>query len=69
MAQQALQVTAPSGVEAQRHQRDRRDERKGRPSDLFWPWFGANVSVLGLSYGVLRPRLRAVVLAGDRSPA
>ena len=26
-------------------------ERKGRPSDLFWPWFGANVSVLGLSYG------------------
>jgi purine-cytosine permease-like protein len=26
-------------------------ERKGRPVDLFWPWFGANVSVLGLSYG------------------
>ncbi len=26
-------------------------ERKGRPHDLFWPWFGANVSVLGLSYG------------------
>ena len=26
-------------------------ERKGRPADLFWPWFGANVSVLGLSYG------------------
>lgn len=26
-------------------------ERKGRPSQLFWPWFGANVSVLGLSYG------------------
>ena len=26
-------------------------ERKGRPRDLFWPWFGANVSVLGLSYG------------------
>ena len=26
-------------------------ERKGRPSDLFWPWFAANVSVLGLSYG------------------
>src|SRR3954454_24764156 len=24
---------------------------KGRPSQLFWPWFGANVSVLGLSYG------------------
>jgi NCS1 family nucleobase:cation symporter-1 len=26
-------------------------ERKGRPSGLFWPWFAANVSVLGLSYG------------------
>lgn len=26
-------------------------ERHGRPRDLFWPWFGANVSVLGISYG------------------
>jgi len=26
-------------------------ERKGAPRQLFWPWFGANVSVLGLSYG------------------
>lgn len=26
-------------------------ERKGRPAQLFWPWFGANVSVLGLAYG------------------
>jgi NCS1 family nucleobase:cation symporter-1 len=26
-------------------------ERHGRPRQLFWPWFGANVSVLGLSYG------------------
>ncbi|MDQ1617176.1 MAG: nucleobase:cation symporter, family, partial [Actinomycetota bacterium] len=26
-------------------------ERKGRPSNLFWPWFGANVSVLAISYG------------------
>ncbi|MGJ5749596.1 purine-cytosine permease-like protein [Streptomyces puniciscabiei] len=26
-------------------------ERKGTPRSLFWPWFGANVSVLGLSYG------------------
>jgi nucleobase:cation symporter-1, NCS1 family len=26
-------------------------ERKGRPRNLFWPWFAANVSVLGLSYG------------------
>ncbi|HEX3791742.1 MAG TPA: cytosine permease [Pseudonocardiaceae bacterium] len=26
-------------------------ERKGTPRQLFWPWFGANVSILGLSYG------------------
>ena len=26
-------------------------ERHGRPRDLFWPWFGANVSIFGLSYG------------------
>ena len=26
-------------------------ERRGRARELFWPWFGANVSVLGLSYG------------------
>jgi NCS1 family nucleobase:cation symporter-1 len=27
------------------------DERKGAPRQLFWPWFAANISVLGLSYG------------------
>jgi len=26
-------------------------ERKGVPRQLFWPWFGANVSVFGLGYG------------------
>jgi purine-cytosine permease-like protein len=26
-------------------------ERTGEPRELFWPWFGANISVLGLSYG------------------
>jgi NCS1 family nucleobase:cation symporter-1 len=26
-------------------------ERKGRPRGLFWPWFAANISVLGLAYG------------------
>jgi nucleobase:cation symporter-1, NCS1 family len=26
-------------------------ERKGRPIQLVWPWFAANVSVLGISYG------------------
>jgi len=27
------------------------DERKGEPRSLFWPWFGANVSILALPYG------------------
>ena len=27
------------------------DERKGTPRQLFWPWFAANVSIFGLSYG------------------
>ena len=27
------------------------NERKGRPADLFWPWFAANISVLGVAYG------------------
>jgi purine-cytosine permease-like protein len=26
-------------------------ERKGSPRTLFWPWFAANISVLGLGYG------------------
>ena len=26
-------------------------DRTGKPSSLFWPWFAANVSVLGISYG------------------
>jgi nucleobase:cation symporter-1, NCS1 family len=27
------------------------EERHGTPRSLFWPWFAANVSVLGISYG------------------
>lgn len=26
-------------------------ERRGRPRGLFWPWFGANVSVFGIGFG------------------
>ncbi len=26
-------------------------EHKGRPRDLFWPWFAANISVFSISYG------------------
>ena len=29
----------------------RESERTAKPSDLFWPWFAANVSVFGMSYG------------------
>ncbi|MFC0624230.1 purine-cytosine permease family protein [Kribbella deserti] len=29
----------------------RGSHRRGRARELFWPWFGANVSILGLSYG------------------
>ena len=27
------------------------EQRTAKPSDLFWPWFAANVSVFGMSYG------------------
>lgn len=27
------------------------NERKGKPADMFWPWFAANISVLAISYG------------------
>ena len=27
------------------------NERRGSARDLFWPWCGANVSLLALSYG------------------
>lgn len=26
-------------------------DRKGKPSDLFWPWFAANISVLAIPWG------------------
>jgi NCS1 family nucleobase:cation symporter-1 len=30
-------------------------ERHGRPSDLFWVWAAANISILGISYGTYLP--------------
>jgi NCS1 family nucleobase:cation symporter-1 len=42
---------APRGIELNGLNTIAEDERKGRARDLFWPWFGANVSVLGLGYG------------------
>jgi nucleobase:cation symporter-1, NCS1 family len=42
---------APRGVELNGINVISEDERKGRPRDLFWPWFASNISVLGVSYG------------------
>lgn len=42
---------APGGVEGNGINVIRGDERKGTPRQLFFPWFAANVSVLGLTYG------------------
>ena len=42
---------APRGIELNGLNTIDESERKGRPRDLFWPWFGANVSVFGISYG------------------
>ena len=42
---------APAGIEANGLNTIAEAERRGRARDLFWPWFAANVSVLGISYG------------------
>ena len=50
----ATQVNAPAGtlgLETRGIEVVDEADRKGRPRDLFWPWFAANVSVLGISYG------------------
>ena len=40
-----------AGIETTGIEVIRESERTARPADLFWPWFAANVSVLGISYG------------------
>lgn len=44
---------ALAGVEIEVHGLDAipQVERARKPFDLFWPWFGANVNVLGMSFG------------------
>ncbi len=44
-------ASGPRGIELKGIDTVAEGERKGRPRDLFWPWFGANVSVFGISYG------------------
>ena len=41
----------PAGIEANGLNTIAEAERHGRARGLFWPWFAANVSVLGLGYG------------------
>lgn len=41
----------PGAIEANGINVIRDEERKGSPSQLFFPWFAANISVLGLTYG------------------
>ncbi len=50
---QAPVAPALAGVEIEAHGVDTipTHERTKKARDLFWPWFGANVNVLGLSYG------------------
>ena len=51
MATRATEAPARLGVERNGINTIAESERKGTARSLFWPWFGANVSVLGLSYG------------------
>ena len=46
-----LEQTRRLGVETTGIEIIEESERTARPRDLFWPWFAANVSVFGISYG------------------
>ncbi|TGN66378.1 allantoin permease [Nocardioides eburneiflavus] len=46
-----LDQTRRLGVETTGIEIIEESERTARPRDLFWPWFAANVSVFGISYG------------------
>ncbi|HEX5086187.1 MAG TPA: cytosine permease, partial [Nocardioides sp.] len=46
-----LEQTRRLGVETTGIEIIDESERTARPKDLFWPWFAANVSVFGISYG------------------
>ena len=44
-------ATAPGLIERAGIEIIPESERTAKPRDLFWPWFAANVSVFGMSYG------------------
>jgi nucleobase:cation symporter-1, NCS1 family len=49
--QPVVPAHVPRGIEANGINTIREAERKGRPRDLFLPWFASNVGVFGISYG------------------
>ncbi|HEY4268814.1 MAG TPA: cytosine permease [Galbitalea sp.] len=51
VATPTTEAPARGGIELNGINTISESERKGKASSLFWPWFAANVSVLGLSYG------------------
>ncbi|MTB87987.1 cytosine permease [Aeromicrobium senzhongii] len=46
-----LEAVRRAGIETTGIEIVDESERTAKPSDLFWPWFAANVSVFGISYG------------------
>lgn len=46
-----LEAVRRAGIEVTGIEIVEESERTARPADLFWPWFAANVSVFGISYG------------------
>ncbi|MGN6744369.1 MAG: purine-cytosine permease family protein [Amnibacterium sp.] len=51
MSTETSHPAVPAGIELNGLNTIAESERRGRARDLFWPWFAANVSVLGLGYG------------------
>ena len=51
MATPTTEAPARGGIELNGINTISESERKGKASSLFWPWFAANVSVLGIGYG------------------
>lgn len=47
----SLEAVRRAGIEVTGIEIVDESERTAKPSDLFWPWFAANVSVFGISYG------------------
>lgn len=46
-----LEAVRRAGIETTGIEIIDESERTAKPSDLFWPWFAANVSVFGIAYG------------------